>query len=1094
MTPHDPSRGEVERLEALRRYAVLDTLPEEAMDDLTTLAAHLCEAPIAIISFVDERRQWFKSKVGLDVTETPRDWSFCAHALEQKELLIVPDATQDARFAQNPMVTGEPGIRFYAGAPLVTPEGAVLGTLCVIDHVPRKLTAAQKQALCVLSRQVMTQLELRRRTCELQASERKLRAIIDTEPECVKLLGADARLYEINPAGLRLIEAESLETVAGRNLLPVVVPEHRAAVRAMLAAVAGGEKRDLQFRMIGFKGAERWVEMNGVPFHDDATGQNLVLSISHDVTERRRAEEKIQRLNRLYAVSSGINEAIVRVRDTHKLYEEACRIAVERGGLVMAWVGLAEAGKEVLRPVARWGRDDGYLDAVLISSSATMPTGRGPAGQAFRTGAMACCPDIATDTGSFATKAEALQRGYRSCAGFPLTIEGRPIGALVVYGDQPGYFDTQELQLLNALAENISFAIEAHRREEQRARAEEGLRASEERYHTLFEYAPDGIFIANPESYYIDANASICRMLGYAREELIGLHASDIVAPKEIKHIGKALSAIKSASDYHREWQFRRKDGSIFSAEVIATVMPDGNLLAMIRDTTERNRAEARFRRLVDSNAQGVLFWNARGDITGANDAFLNIVGYTREELEAGLIHWAELTPPEYADLDRRNLEEIEATGICAPGEKEFIRKDGTRVPVLVGAASFEDNPQEGVCFVLDITERKKLEQQFLRAQRMESIGTLAGGIAHDLNNVLGPIILAIDLLRMKFADADSQELLSLIGSSAQRGAAMVSQVLSFARGVEGRRVDLQVKHVIRDIEKIVNETFLKNIEVCTVIPDDLWTVQGDPTQLHQVLLNLSVNARDAMSAGGKLTLCAENIMIDAHYAGLNSEAKPGPYVLLQVEDSGTGITPENIEKIFDPFFTTKEVGKGTGLGLSTTLAIVKSHGGFVRVYSELGSGTKFKVYLPAQIGTSREAVAAVEAEMPRGHGELVLVIDDEAPVRQVTKQTLEAFGYRVVLAVDGAEAIAVFARQGAEIAVVLTDMMMPVMDGPATIQVLRRMRPEVRIVAASGLTANGPLAQVASLDVRHFLPKPYTAETLLKTLRQVLAEESSRP
>ncbi len=194
--------------------------------------------------------------------------------------------------------------------------------------------------------------------------------------------------------------------------------------------------------------------------------------------------------------------------------------------------------------------------------------------------------------------------------------------------------------------------------------------------------------------------------------------------------------------------------------------MPDGNLLAMIRDVTERQRNEARFRRLVESNAQGVFFWNAQGEITGANDAFLRLVGYTREDVEARLIRWAEITPPEFAELDRHNLAEIAATGICAPVEKEFVRKDGSHVPVLAGAAAFEDDPQEGVCFVLDLTERKKLEQQFLRAQRMEGIGTLAGGIAHDLNNVLGPIILSIELLKMKFPDGDSQDLLSIMETS----------------------------------------------------------------------------------------------------------------------------------------------------------------------------------------------------------------------------------------------------------------------------------------------------------------------------------------
>ena len=230
-------------------------------------------------------------------------------------------------------------------------------------------------------------------------------------------------------------------------------------------------------------------------------------------------------------------------------------------------------------------------------------------------------------------------------------------------------------------------------------------------------------------------------------------------------------------------------------------------------------------------------------------------------------------------------------------------------------------------------------------------------------------------------------------------------------------------------------------------------------------------------------------MMLDEHYAGMNEEAKPGPHIIIAVEDTGTGMPPEVIDRIFEPFFTTKELGKGTGLGLSTTLAIVKSHGGFVRVYSEVGMGTTFRVYLPAQTTRSSRDADLAQPELPRGNGELVLVVDDEAAVRQITRQTLEAFGYRVLLASDGAEAAAIFASRKQDIAVVLTDMMMPLMDGPMTIQVLIRIDPQVRIIAASGLNSNGMVAKAASAGVRHFLPKPYTAETLLKVLKQVLLE-----
>jgi PAS domain S-box-containing protein len=425
-------------------------------------------------------------------------------------------------------------------------------------------------------------------------------------------------------------------------------------------------------------------------------------------------------------------------------------------------------------------------------------------------------------------------------------------------------------------------------------------------------------------------------------------------------------------------------------------------------------------------------------------------------------------------------------------GELSQVGKDGRRLTVESRWTLVKDEAGRatGVLVInTDITERMKLEQQFLRAQRMESIGTLAGGIAHDLNNVLTPILMSIGLLTDNEHDRDRLDILSTLETSARRGADMVQQVLSFARGVEGRRVQVQVADVLRDVQRIVTDTFLKNIDLRMCIPDDLWTMSGDPVQLHQVLLNLCVNARDAMPDGGGLTLSAANVTLDEAFTGANIDANTGPHVLLQVRDCGTGIAPDVIERIFEPFFTTKDVSKGTGLGLSTSLAIVKSHGGFIRVDSVPGEGATFSVYLPAH-GTTRPDPAreAKPRALPRGNGELILVVDDEAPVRQVTRRMLEAFGYRVVLAPDGAQAVALYAGRKDEIAAVITDMMMPVMDGPATIRALKGMRADVRIIAASGLEQRGGDADPASA-ARHFLPKPYTTDALLTLLKLVLSE-----
>ncbi len=1020
--------SETQRLGILRRYHVLDTAPEAMLDDLASLAATICGTPIALISLVDERRQWFKSRIGFDATETARETSFCAHTLHQPSVLIVPDAARDSRFAHNPMVTGELGIRFYAGAPLVTPEGATLGALCVKDRVPRTLTAEQVQALGVLARQVMTHLELKRHARELAASEQRLRIATDNARIGLAIVNREHRYVYANETYAIIRGLPSTE-VLNRRIADLIPEIYETQIRARLDRAFAGERVAFEIAAPTAAGTRHFsvryelTEINGAV--------EYVIFVITDITEQREAEEALRH-----------HEAIL---------EETGRIAKVGGWEFDPATGHGTWTDEV-------ARIHDLEAGTPISMQAGLEYYTGPSRKLIEA---------------------AVREAIRSGTPFDLELEIHSAKGTRKWVRSIGRPVVQEGRVMTIRG---SFQDITERRTHEAA-----VRASEGRYRTLFECAPDGILIADGQSNYLDANPSALRMFGYSEEEFVGLHANDIVVPAETMHVSPALGAIKSDGNYHREWEFRRKDGSTFQADVIATPMPDGNLLGMIRDVTERKRAETRFRRLVDSNAQGVFFWNSRGEVTGANDAFLRLLGYATADLETGALQWTDLTPPEYAEADRRNLEEIKARGVCAPVEKEFLRKDGARVPVLCGAAAFEDNPSEGVCFVVDLSERKKLEQQFLRSQRMESIGTLAGGIAHDLNNALAPILMSLDLLKMQVTDPTGRQLIGVLETSAQRGADMVRQVLSFARGVEGQRMAVQVSHLLRDVEKISGDTFLKNISVRADYPPDLWAVVGDPTQLHQVLVNLCVNARDAMPRGGRLAITAGNAMLDAPYAALNLEATPGPYVFIKVEDSGVGMSPDVLEKIFDPFFTTKAVGKGTGLGLSTSEAIVKSHGGFIRAYSEVGKGSKFEVYLPAQTTPMASGAATAAAEMPRGQGELILVVDDEAAVRQVTEQTLEAFGYRVLLAADGAEAVAVYANRGVEIDAVLTDMMMPVMDGPATIIVLRKLNPHLPIIAASGLTANGHDHHAPIPGVRHFLPKPYTAEALLQALRKVL-------
>ncbi len=506
-------------------------------------------------------------------------------------------------------------------------------------------------------------------------------------------------------------------------------------------------------------------------------------------------------------------------------------------------------------------------------------------------------------------------------------------------------------------------------------------------------------------------------------------------------------------------------------------------------------RSEERFRALFDSAPMAVFACDRHAVIEQYNARAVELWGREPRrgvERHCGSIR---LWLPDGTLLPHAESPMVEVLRTGRPAldvEVSIERPDGSRVPVLVSFAALKNSEGKTIGAItsfIDLTERKKLEQQSLRSQRLESIGTLAGGIAHDLNNSLGPITMSLEILRMKFPDAHSSELIDLLETSAQRGADMVRQVLSFARGVEGRRAEVLIPQLVQEIEKIVNETFLRHIQIQTLVPPDVWTVLGDSTQLHQVLLNLCLNARDAMPNGGVLVVSAANRPIDAAFAGLNQNphAKPGPYVVLEVKDSGTGMPPNVVDHIFDPFFTTKEFGKGSGLGLSTALAIVKSHGGFFQVTSEVGKGTSFQVFLPAQTQVASPTPPPPASERPAGNGELILVVDDEEPMRRITQQILEAFGYRVVLACDGAEAVAIYGLRSAEIAAVITDMTMPVMEGPEAIRILRTMNPKLPIIGASGLASTHYAAKLASLGVKHILSKPYTASELLKLMRETL-------
>ena len=667
------------------------------------------------------------------------------------------------------------------------------------------------------------------------------------------------------------------------------------------------------------------------------------------------------------------------------------------------------------------------------------------------------------------------------------------------------------------------------------------LRESELRYRSLIETSGDAIFLMNVHGCILSANGAAARMHGFTETELIGMNVRDLDDAEAAKVAPGRLMRLQQGETLKFELNHQRKDGSIFPLEVVATpVQIEGEwcILANERDITERRHAAERnaaylqkLRRLSELSLQlsgepGAVFEEVVGmvatlfevpvvclsEIVGKELQFKAVYLNGQVQRDAGGCQLA-VTPcasvettkdlrvyqrvqehfPQAAFLRDHNADaycgvpSLNAQGnvvaiTCLLDSKphEFTEEDQEILRIIAQRVAMELERSH------NLAERQNMERLALRSQRMEAIGTLSGGVAHDLNNTLAPILMGVDLLRVRCPQ--ESKILDLFETSARRGAEMVRQLLTFAKGAEGERVVIRVERLVREMEKLMTSSFPKNIQLVVSSAPELPTVLGDATQLHQVLLNLCVNARDAMPTGGTLTLEALYTVVDEAFASTVPDAQPGRYVALRVQDTGTGIPKEIIDRIFDPFFTTKSPDKGTGLGLSTVMGIVQSHGGFLQVSSQDGQGSTFIAYLPVHAaGSDMEITPSPEASCP-GHGETILLVDDESAVREMACVVLQRLNFKPVTATDGADGLLLAMRHQAELRVIITDLHMPHMDGLAFVRVLRLVLPDVPVVVASGRLEDPQAAEMKALGVTHRLDKPFTEAQLVEVLQSILA------
>ncbi len=684
----------------------------------------------------------------------------------------------------------------------------------------------------------------------------------------------------------------------------------------------------------------------------------------------------------------------------------------------------------------------------------------------------------------------------------------------VEFGDLQHMVSERTRELEESQAAAVSMMADAVRHREKAEQAYEELkremterRMLEEKFReqaSLLDKAQDAILAHDLEHRITYWNKGAERLYGWSAQEAAGRSVAQLLY-KDPEAFQRASEQVIQTGEWVGELQQISRDGRGLVIVGHWTLVRDAagqpkSVLAINTDITGRKKTDEALKmqgRVLESMAEGVTVCDEDGLIVFSNDSCNTMFGYESGELIGQHYSVIRNLP---AEEGRRAMDEL--FGVLREkgawmGEMGSRKKDGSAFNTRSRISVLEiDGVRSFVAVVEDITEKKNMEAQFLRSQRLESVGRLSSGIAHDMNNILTPIFISSFMLRRNLPPEDFEKMLANIETNAQRGADLIKQLLTVSCDMSGQRHVVEISQIAKDMMKIMSGTFPKNIALSASTPEDIWPVMGDPTQLHQVLLNLCVNARDAMPAGGVLALTTENIQLDENFAAMNVDAMPGPYVLIRVSDTGEGIAPEVIDKIFDPFFTTKETGKGTGLGLSTVMGIVKSHQGFVNLRSRVAVGSVFEIYLPAAPGAVVASSAAPDMQAPRGQGELILVVDDEEVIREVVQKTLSAHGYRVITAGDGTEAIAQFSQNRGEVKAVLTDIMMPFMDGVTLSRTLKKMDPTIQIIATSGMgSAKGrqdKAAALASLQINTFLNKPYSASEILTAIGELLASERS--
>jgi len=1038
--------NEIARLESLRSYRILDTPREQAFDDLARLAAFVCGTPIALISLIDLNRQWFKSAVGWDVTEIPRNASFCAHTILKPDLLVVPETLRDKTFGNSPLAT-HGGIRFYAGAPLITAEGYALGTLCVMDCVPRGLTEEQTDALQRLACQVVAQFELRRRTTAAAFSRKGLadrqeeeeadgilgelgplyRTLTETASDAIIVIDEDNNILLVNRATEKTF-GYLKEELLGQQLT-MLMPDclrqddQQAIKQYVETGKRPGSWEDMELRGLHKSGKEIWLQISFGEFVRD--GKHLFVGICRDITGRKQAEkERFQ----LAAIVESCDDAI---------------IANDLDGIITSWNRGAE-------------RIYGYCAEEVIGQPVSILTS---------TERLDEIPQIM----------EKLKRGD--------PIEHYQAVRVIKSGQH--ILVSLTVSPIRDRAGRIVGASSVERDITEHKRVAEKLHKQETQLRLLVERMPAVLWTTDTElRITFSAGAGLAapdwhpdQMLGITLWEYF--QTDDPQFPALAAHL-RALQG--EPVSYKITWSGRTLEARVEplrdSEERIVGCIGTALHAPAGKPAEEALRAsEAYYRSFFEGAVHGIYRVSVDGQFLEVSPALAAMLGYDSPD-EVGKLNLANL----HTDQEERSrmvqkwvvTERIE-------DEVNWNRRDGEIIRVRLRGRTLTDQQGTVQGFEVvaeDVTERRALEEQLRQAQKIEAVGQLASGLAHEFNNFLGVILGYSELMSEEAGENERLcRQIAEIKAATQRAASLTRQLLAFGRKQLLEPKVLDLNSAIWETQKLLHRLVPANIEVVPVLSSRIGQVKVDPGQVQQILINLVVNARDAMPKGGKVVIETANADLDGVYASQHLGLRPGTYVMLSVSDIGRGMDDETSSHIFEPFFTTKEPGKGTGLGLSTVYGIVKQSGGYITVETAVGMGTTFRIYLPLVQAAVEEAHVTPQFPTEQSGGETILVVEDETTLRRLLCLSLEKRGYNVYAARDGAEAMEIFRQQPGAIHLVVSDIMMPHIDGIELKRKVAALRPDVKFLFMSGYSEEvieqlQTVAQGCAFLEKPFLPK----------------------